>query len=54
MPGIAKTLSVTTTPPIRSVSPTPMIVTIGIEAFRRAWLTTTVRVDRPLAWAVRT
>ena len=37
IPGSANTLSVTTTPPIRSASPTPMMVTTGSEAFLRAW-----------------
>ena len=53
-PGIANTVSVTTTPPISSAMPMPMMVTMGTAAFFSAWRTSTVPGARPLAVAVRT
>ena len=47
------TLSVTTTPPMRSAIPIPMMVTIGTAAFRRAWRMSTTGELRPFACAVR-
>ena len=48
-----KTLSVTTTPPMRSAIPIPMIVTMGTEALRSACRMRTVRLSTPFARAVR-
>ena len=48
-----KTLSVTTTPPISSAMPMPMMVTIGTEALRSAWRISSALLSRPLALAVR-
>ena len=53
MPGMAKTVSVTMTPPISSAMPLPITVTIGIAALRSAWPTSTLPSVRPLACAVR-
>jgi hypothetical protein len=50
---MAKTLSVTTTPPISSAMPVPMVVTIGTEAFFSACRISTRGSPRPLARAVR-
>jgi hypothetical protein len=52
-PGSAKTLSVTTAPPMSSAKPIPMMVTTGSEAFFSAWRTSTRRGASPLANAVR-
>ncbi len=51
--GSEKTLSVTTTPPISSAMPSPMVVTIGMAALRGAWRPATGTTPRPLARAVR-
>ena len=45
---MAKTVSVTTTPPISSATPMPMIVTIGIAAFFSAWPISTLSLRQPL------
>jgi hypothetical protein len=53
MPGSANTLSVTTTPPTMSATPTPMIVTTGRLAFLSAWRISTRAGGNPFAYAVR-
>src|SRR5712691_1037679 len=49
---MAKTDSVTTTPPISTATPKPMTVTIGTEAFLSAWRRRTGNSASPLARAV--
>jgi len=53
MPGMANTLSVTTTPPIRSAMPLPIVVTIGTAAFFSPCRSSTRVWRSPLARAVR-
>ncbi len=50
---MAKTLSVTTAPPMSRATPMPMTVMTGTAAFFSAWRKSTVRWERPLARAVR-
>ena len=50
---MAKTLSVTTAPPISSATPMPMTVTIGTAAFFSACRNSTFACPAPLARAVR-
>jgi hypothetical protein len=47
------TLSVTTTPLMRSAMPMPMTEMIGTAALRSAWRVSTERSPTPLACAVR-
>jgi hypothetical protein len=49
---MANTVSVTTTPPISSAMPAPMVVAMGMAALRSAW-PSTGSTPRPLARAVR-
>src|SRR5699024_8926430 len=51
-PGILKTVSVTTTPPINMAMLTPIMVTIGTAAVFKAWRNNTPRSDRLFALAV--
>jgi hypothetical protein len=50
---MANTVSVMMTPPMSSAMPMPMTVTIGTEALRSAWPTSTLPSARPFACAVR-
>jgi hypothetical protein len=52
-PGMLKTISVTTAPPMRIAVVMPITVTTGTIAFRNAWPTTTTRCESPFARAVR-
>ena len=54
MPGIAKTVSVSTAPPSRRPTWRPMIVTTGSSALRITWRRSTIPGDIPFARAVRT
>ena len=53
IPLIANTRSVITAPPSKAPISVAMSVAIGMSMLRKAWRTTTVRSDRPLARAVR-
>ena len=52
-PGQEKTLSTTTAPAISVPTMKPMMVTVGMAAFGKAWPVTTARQGTPLALAVR-
>ena len=54
MPGQANTVSVKSAPPSRLPNCRPMTVDTGSMALRRACLTLTEPLERPLARAVRT
>ncbi len=53
MPGTLNTVSVITTPPIRSATPMPITVMIGTPAFLKACFISIGPVATPLALAVR-
>ena len=53
-PGQAKTVSISTAPPMIEPTCSPTMVTIGRSAFRKTCRHATVPSESPLAWAVRT
>ena len=52
-PGMLKTISVTTAPPISTAMVTPITVTTGTSALRKPWIQSTMGCESPLARAVR-
>ena len=53
IPSHSNTVSVITAPPMMPLMSKATIVASGMRALRKAWRTTTVRLVRPFARAVR-